>query len=97
MTKTKNKSVKKVVVVAKKTALTPKEREKKKLELEADKAIKAIKDTNLMRYHIATVMGVYESSLSRFMTKKPGYVTKTMLEKVNKFLDSLKPVAPVDK
>lgn len=65
-------------------------KDKKQIIKDAEKVIKRIKDSGLKQDHIATAIDAKSESLSRFMNLKEGFVTQSMVNRLNVFLDSKK-------
>jgi hypothetical protein len=62
-------------------------KEKKKLLADADKIINRLKKSGLKQDFIATENNLSSATLSRFMNKKPGYVTNAMVVRLATFLE----------
>jgi predicted DNA-binding protein (UPF0251 family) len=80
----------KTKVLPTKKGVTVQEKERAALKTEANKVIKLLKDTCLKQDHIAEKMSVGSATLSRFMTGKESYITRSMVDKAKLFLDSSK-------
>ncbi len=82
MAKVKNKvSIKPVSVVP-----TTKDKERQARNIEAYKLIDRIQNTGLLQNYIADKMEINIVTLSRFLNKKDGYLTSSMITKSKDFL-----------
>jgi predicted XRE-type DNA-binding protein len=70
-----------------KEAKTASDTAKKSLKKEAEKVIDRIKASGLRHDHIATAINVEKSTFSRFMNLHDSYITRSMIDRINVFLN----------